>query len=197
VDGLSGLPKAIETIYPQTRVQLCLVHLLRNSLRYVSYKHMKAVATDLKVIYAASTEAEAEFNLELKALEMGYALPEQKPRRGGPDFPRVIPLFAFSKGIRRIIDTTNATRPVNMTLRKVTRNHRMFPSDEACTGYLGHPFYSTQMNREQAVLLWVLPLNMVDKSISPLQTNFGLDLVFERSSEATSSRGEASSECFC
>jgi putative transposase len=108
-----------------------MVHLLRNSLRYVLYKHMKAVATDLKVIYAASTEAEAEFNLELKALEMGYALPEQKPRRGGPDFPRVIPLFAFSKGIRRIIYTTNATRPVNMTLRKVTRNHRIFPSDEA------------------------------------------------------------------
>ncbi len=93
VDGLFGLPKAIKTIYPQPRVQLCMVHLVRNSLRYVSYKHMKAVATDLKVIYAASTEAEAEFNLELKALEMGCALPEQKPRRGRPDFPRVIPLM--------------------------------------------------------------------------------------------------------
>ena len=64
VDGLTGLPEAIESVYPQTRVQLCMVHLMRNSLRYVSYKHMKEVATDLKAIYSASTEAEAEFNAE-------------------------------------------------------------------------------------------------------------------------------------
>ena len=67
VDGLTGLPEAIETAYPQTRVQLCMVHLVRNSLKYVTYKHMKAVATDLKAIYSAATEAEAEFNLELFA----------------------------------------------------------------------------------------------------------------------------------
>lgn len=65
VDGLTGLPEAIETVYSQTRVQLCMVHLMRNSLRYVSHKHMKEVATDLKTIYSASTESEAEFNLEL------------------------------------------------------------------------------------------------------------------------------------
>ncbi len=67
VDGLVGLPEAIEMVYPQTRVQLCMVHLVRNSLRYVSYKHMKAVATDLKAMYSASTESEAEFHLELFA----------------------------------------------------------------------------------------------------------------------------------
>ena len=87
VDGLTDLPEAIETVYPQTRVQLCMVHLVRNSLRYVSYKHMKAVATDLKAIYSASTESEAEFNLELKALEMGCALSQQKPRRGAHTGP--------------------------------------------------------------------------------------------------------------
>src|SRR5260370_22275681 len=65
VDGLSGLPEAIETVFPQTRVQLCMVHLVRNSLKYVSYKHRKAVATDLQAIYGAATEAEAEFNLGL------------------------------------------------------------------------------------------------------------------------------------
>ena len=78
VDGLTGLPEAIETVYPQTRVQWCIVHLVRNSLRYVSYKHMKAVATDLKAIYSASTETEAEFNLELKALEMGWVLSQHQ-----------------------------------------------------------------------------------------------------------------------
>jgi putative transposase len=67
VDGLAGLPEAIETVYPQTRVQLCMVHLMRNSLRYVSHKHMKEVASDLKAVCSASTETEAEFNLELFA----------------------------------------------------------------------------------------------------------------------------------
>lgn len=75
VDGLSGLPEAIETVYQQARAQLCMVHLVRSSLRYVSYKHMKAVATDLKAIYSASTESEAEFNLELFAEKWDWLYP--------------------------------------------------------------------------------------------------------------------------
>jgi putative transposase len=67
VDGLTGLPEAIETLYPQTRVQLCMVHLVRNSLKYVSYKHRKEVATDLNLIYGAATEAEAQVYLDLFA----------------------------------------------------------------------------------------------------------------------------------
>ena len=130
VDGLNGLPEAIETVYPQTRVQLCMVHLVRNSLRYVSYKHMKAVATDLKAIYSASTESEAEFNLELFAEKWDGLYPSiSKSWRA--HWTRVIPLFAFPEDIRKVIYTTNAIESVNMTLRKVTRNHRIFPSDEA------------------------------------------------------------------
>ena len=79
VDGLTGLPEAIEIVYPQTRVQLCMVHLMRNSLRYVSHKHMKAVATDLKAIYSASTETEAEFNLELFARKWTMPIRDWKP----------------------------------------------------------------------------------------------------------------------
>ena len=130
VDGLNGLPEAIETVYPQTRVQLCMVHLMRNSLRYVSYKHMKAVAIDLKAIYSASTEAEAEFNLELFA-EKWDALYPSISKSWRAHWTRVIPLFAFPEDIRKVIYTTNAIESVNMTLRKVTRNHRIFPSDEA------------------------------------------------------------------
>ena len=130
VDGLSGLPEAIETVYPQTRVQLCMVHLMRNSLRYVSYKHMKAVATDLKAIYSASTEAEAEINLELFA-EQWDALYPSISKSWRAHWSRVIPLFAFPEDIRKVIYTTNAIESVNMTLRKVTRNHRIFPSDES------------------------------------------------------------------
>src|SRR5215831_11548722 len=130
VDGLMGLPEAIEAVYPQTRVQLCMVHLMRNSLRYVSHKHMKEVASDLKASYSASTESEAEFNLELKASKWDALYPSiSKAWRA--HWIRVIPLFAFPEDIRKVIYTTNATRSVNMTLRKVTRNHRIFPSDEA------------------------------------------------------------------
>jgi transposase-like protein len=67
MDGLTGLPEAIETLYPQTRIQLCMVHMVRNSLKYVSYKHRKEVAADLKLIYSASTEGEAQVYLELFA----------------------------------------------------------------------------------------------------------------------------------
>jgi transposase-like protein len=107
-----------------------MVHLMRNSLRYVSHKHMKEVATDLKAIYSASTEAEAEFNLELFAEKWDAFYPTiSKSWRA--HWARVIPLFAFPEDIRKVIYTTNAIESVNMTLRKVTRNHRIFPSDEA------------------------------------------------------------------
>jgi putative transposase len=130
VDGLTGFPEAIEAAYPQTRVQLCMVHLVRNSLRYVSYKHMKEVATDLKAIYSASTEVEAELQLELFAEKWDHAYASiSKAWRA--HWARVIPLFAFPEDIRKVIYTTNAIESLNMTLRKVTRNHRIFPSDEA------------------------------------------------------------------
>jgi putative transposase len=130
VDGLSGLPEAIEAVYPQTRVQLCMVHLVRNSLRYVSHQHMKEVATDLKAIYGAASLAEAEFNLEL-FVEKWDGLYPSISKSWRAHWTRVIPLFAFPEDIRKVIYTTNAIESVNMTLRKVTRNHRIFPSDEA------------------------------------------------------------------
>ncbi|ELS05636.1 transposase [Xenococcus sp. PCC 7305] len=75
VDGLTGFPEAIETVFPQTRVQLCIVHLVRNSLKYVSYKDRKAVAADLKKVYGANTESEAEQAL----VEFGESWDQQYP----------------------------------------------------------------------------------------------------------------------
>jgi len=98
VDGLTGLPEAIEALYPHTRVQLCMVHLVRNSLKYVSYKHRKEVAADLKLIYSAATESEAQVYLELFA--------EKWDRQYGSistmwraHWSHVIPLFAFPEDI--------------------------------------------------------------------------------------------------
>jgi putative transposase len=130
VDGLTGFPEAIEAVYPQTRVQLCMVHLVRTSLRYVASKHMKEVATDRKAISSASTEAEAELHLELFAEQWDARYPSIS-KAWRTHWARVIPLFAFPADIRKVIYTTNAIESMNMTLRKVTRNHRIFPSDEA------------------------------------------------------------------
>ncbi|GCE09267.1 IS256 family transposase [Dictyobacter aurantiacus] len=130
VDGLTGLPEAMETVFPQTRVQLCMVHMVRNSLRYVSHKHAKEVAADLKLIYTASTEGEAELNLELFAEKWDGQYPTISATWRAR-WSRIIPLFAFSQDIRKAIYTTNAIESVNMTLRKMTRNRRIFPSDES------------------------------------------------------------------
>ena len=130
VDGLTGFPEAIETVYPNTRVQLCMVHMVRNSLNYVSYKHRRELVADLKAIYKASNETEAELNLELFAEKWDERYPTIS-KSWRVHWVHVIPMFAFPEEIRRVIYTTNAIESMNMTLRKVTRNHRIFPNDEA------------------------------------------------------------------
>ena len=129
-DGLTGFPEAIETVFPQTRVQLCIVHMVRNSLKYVSYKDRKAVAADLKKIYGANTESEAEQAL----VEFGEAWDKQYPTISKSwlnHWEKIIPFFAFPHDIRKAIYTTNAIESMNMTLRKVLKNHRSFPTDES------------------------------------------------------------------
>jgi len=130
VDGLKGFPEAIETVYPKTTVQLCLVHLLRNSLNFVSWKRRKAVAADLRAIYTAATAEEAETRLAEFADQWGADFPAivQSWQR---NWARIIPFFDYPSDIRRIIYTTNAIESVNMSLRKVTKNRAAFPSDEA------------------------------------------------------------------
>jgi putative transposase len=130
VDGLTGFPEAIEAVFPRTRVQLCIVHLLRNSLSYVSYKDRKAVAADLKKVYAAATESEAEQALVNFAERWDKQYPTIS-KSWLNHWQRIIPFFAFPADIRKAIYTTNAIESMNMTLRKVLRNHRSFPTDES------------------------------------------------------------------
>lgn len=158
VDGLTGFPEAIEAVYPQARVPLCLVHLMRNSLGYVTDKHLKEVATDLKAIYKASTEAEAERNLELFAekWDQRYKSISQLWRA---HWPRIIPVFAFPEDIRKVISTTTAIESLNMTLRKVTRNHRIFPSDEAVFKVIYLAVQNLAKNWTMPVSTWKPALN--------------------------------------
>jgi putative transposase len=129
-DGLTGFPAAIETVFPKTQVQLCIVHMVRNSLNYVSYKDRKAVAADLKTVYTADTESAAEQALMVFAQTWDKQYPTIS-KSWLHHWPQVIPFFAFPKDIRKAIYTTNAIESMNMTLRKVLRNHRHFPTDEA------------------------------------------------------------------
>jgi putative transposase len=130
VDGLTGFPEAIETVFPQTQVQLCIVHLVRNSLSYVSYKDRKAVAADLKTVYSATTEAEAEQALMSFAERWDRQYPTIS-KSWMHHWERIRPFFAFPADIRKAIYTTNAIESLNMTLRKVLRNHRSFPTNES------------------------------------------------------------------
>lgn len=130
VDGLTGRPEAIEAVFGQTRVHLCMVHLVRHSLKYVNDTQRAEVAKDLKAIYSAATEAEAEFHLERFAEKWDKQYPAIS-KSWRIHWTRVIPLFAFPEEIRKVISTTNAIASVNRTVRKVTQHHRIFPSDQA------------------------------------------------------------------
>ncbi len=130
VDGLKGFPEAIETIFPKTQVQLCLVHLVRFSLAYVSYKDRKAVATDLKQIYRAATVEEAEHQLAQFA-DLWDARYPSISKSWKANWSRVTPMFGFPDEIRRAVYTTNAIESLNMGMRKVIKTRASFPNDEA------------------------------------------------------------------
>jgi putative transposase len=130
VDGLKGLPQAIETVYPKAQVQLCIVHLVRNCLNYVSWRERKAVAADLKPIYRAATSEDAWLQLEVFAEKWDGRYPSisQIWRR---NWEQVTPFFAYPAEIRKVIYTTNAVESLNMSLRKVIKTRGSFPNEEA------------------------------------------------------------------
>lgn len=150
VDGLKGFPEAIEAVFPKAQVQLCIVHMVRHSLRYVSWKQRKEVAEDLKSIYNAPTVEQAETNLTTFAKKWDASHPTiSKSWRN--NWERIIPLFSYPPEIRKAIYTTNAIESLNMSLRKVTKNRGSFPNDEAMTKLL----YLAMKNISKK---WTLPI---------------------------------------
>lgn len=130
MDGLKGLPEAVLAIYPKTLTQLCIVHLVRASLRYVTATDSKAVVAMLKRIYQSASADEAQ--AELEALELDWGSKYRAVIRLWRDnWANIIPFFQFPPEIRKVIYTTNAIESLNMSLRKLTRNRRIFPNDEA------------------------------------------------------------------
>jgi putative transposase len=129
-DGLTGLPEAINAAFPQTTVQLCIVHIIRNSLKYVAWKDYKFVTKDLKKIYAASTEAVAKAELEVfkTAWHGKYPAIASIWER---NWDNIVPFLAFPSEIRRIIYTTNTIEALNRQIRKIIKTKGSFPSDDA------------------------------------------------------------------
>lgn len=130
VDGLTGFPEAINTVFPKTKIQLCIVHLVRNSLRYVSYKDMKAVAGDLKTIYQAINIEQAESAL-LSFSEKWDSKYPAISRSWTNHWQNIVTLFAFPQEIRKIIYTTNAIESLNSVIRKSINNRKIFPNDQS------------------------------------------------------------------
>jgi putative transposase len=130
VDGLKGFPEAIQSVYPKTQVQLCIVHMVRNSLNYVNWKERKAVAADLRMVYHAATAEEAEQRLRdfEEQWDAKYASIGKMWRR---NWAGIVPFFAYPAEIRRAVYTTNIVESLNMSLRKVIKTRGSFPGEEA------------------------------------------------------------------
>jgi putative transposase len=130
VDGLKGFPEAITSAYPETIVQTCIVHLIRNSLAFVTWKDRKAILPSIKAIYRAETAEMALMRLEMFEAEWGRRYPAigQLWRRA---WEQVIPFFAFAPAIRKMIYTTNAVEALHRSLRKIIKTRGSFPNDDA------------------------------------------------------------------
>ncbi|MCP3919741.1 MAG: IS256 family transposase [bacterium] len=143
-DGLKGFPEAIEAAFPKTVVQTCIVHMIRNSLRYANWKQRRAMAKALRPIYSADTREAAETELDRFETEWGERYP-MVVKSWRDNWERVVPFLDFPPPIRKVIYTTNAIESLNATLRKVLTPRRHFPSDEAALKVM----YLAIQNRER------------------------------------------------
>ncbi len=160
VDGLKGFTEAIESVFPQTITQLCIVHQIRNSLTYISYKDRKAVVSDLKPIYTAITEDEALFALELFG-EKWNAIYPLIAKSWTANWQRINPMFALPKEIRRAVYTTNVIESLNYSLRKITKTRAAFPTEEAAIKLLYLGLQNASKKWTMPIQNWSLAMNQM------------------------------------
>ena len=149
-DNLTGMSEAIMAVYPKCDHQLCIVHQIRNSLKYVSYKERKVVSADLKYIYQAKTEDEALLALENFEKTWGHKYP-QIAKSWYANWSNLAIFLGYPEEIRKIIYTTNAIESLNSQLRKVTNNKRVFPSDDSV-------FKSLYLTISYITAKWTMPV---------------------------------------
>jgi putative transposase len=159
VDGLKGFPQAIESIFPKAQVQLCIVHLVRASLNYVTWKDRKEAVKDLKPIYRAPTADEAD--RQLSEFESKWPKYPAISRLWRENWDRVIPFFAFPEEVRKVVYTTNAVESLHMTLRKIIKTRGSFPSEEAALKLL-YLALRNVAKKWETVQHWKQMLNYLD-----------------------------------
>jgi putative transposase len=159
VDGLKGFPQAIESLFPKAQVQLCIVHMVRASLNYVTWQDRKAVVADLKPIYKAVTADEAE--RQLSAFESQWPKYPAISRLWREQWERVIPFFAFPEEVRKVVYTTNAVESLHMSLRKIIKTRGSFPSEEAAIKLL-YLALAKVVEKWETVQSWKQMLNYLD-----------------------------------
>ena len=158
MDGLTGFPDAVRAVFPHTRIQLCIVHMVRNSTKYVSYKDLKAVCRDLKKIYSAPSEEEALLALD----DFGKVWDSKYPmirRSWESHWNDLNEFFQYPDEIRRIIYTTNAIESLNYSLRKVTRNRSAFPDDDSVYKIMYLAIGKASQKWTQPIRNWGLAIN--------------------------------------
>jgi putative transposase len=159
VDGLKGFPNAIESVYPKAQVQLCIVHMVRASLSYVTWQDRKKVIADLKPVYKAPTADEAE--RKLTEFETTWRKYPAVVRLWRDNWERVVPFFAFPEEVRKVVYTTNAVESLHMTLRKVIKTRGSFPTEEAAIKLL-YMALTRQVAKWETVQHWKMMLNHLD-----------------------------------
>ena len=164
-DGLTGFPEAIQTVYKDTKVQLCIVHMVRNSLRYVSYKDRKELVKDLKAIYRALTLKDAESALE----DFSDKWDEKYPmisKMWLNHWTNLITIYDYPEDIRKVIYTTNAIESLNMTIRKAIKNRRIFPHDNSALKVI-------YLAVERASAKWTKPIKDWKSALNRFAIEFG------------------------
>jgi len=164
VDGLTGFPDAIRTVFPETDVQLCIVHAVRNSLKFVPYKDRKKVAADLKSVYGAATQESALTALELfgEKWDEKYPMISKSWKNHWTD---LVPFLDYPPEIRKVMYTTNAIESLNYSIRKVTKNRMSFPNGEAAVKLV----YMALQNIEKK---WTMPIQNWSQALNFLAIKF-------------------------
>ncbi|WP_426839720.1 IS256 family transposase [Glaesserella parasuis] len=165
VDGLKGFPEAINAVYPKTKIQLCIVHLVRNSLKFVSWKDYKAVTADLKQVYQAPTEAQARENLT--ALSQKWQAKYPLVAKGWEDnWANIATFFDYPADIRKAIYTTNAVESLNSVIRRVIKKRNVFPTDDSV-------FKVIWLAIKDASKKWTMPIQNRKPAMNRLMIDFG------------------------
>jgi transposase-like protein len=169
VDGLTGFPEAIAAVFPKTEVQLCMVHMVRSSARFVPYKDRKAVIAGLKAIYLAPSA-----DLAAAALDDFAAVWDRKypmiAKSWRSRWNEVIPFFKFSPDVRKAVYTTNAIESVNFTIQKIIKHRQSFPNDEAAMKLIF-------MGLKNIARKWTMPIRDWGAALNQFAIIYGEDRV--------------------